>query len=408
MRIGKANQLLAYQDEQMKDGVRYEIIRPQQLFHRDSIDTAKMAIITHDRHPPDLVSPDTAQPYIHGSTGHTWIGDSEFLGIVGTLFTRDAIDAVDSGRCKEVSPAYNTEWLDGDGTKENPYIQAPRIHNHFTILPRGRHGPEVKHYIDHADRQAYFDGLDEELIDRLLTLGELPRPPLTSITLPHSDEISTPPSPVTPQKKPMKITLGNKTYEVEGDDAKDLSGAISSMVKDHADMKKKHMAMDGENKVLKADIQKHKSRADSLEASPKLDAKEVQEYVASEVKDRLDCWSRILPHMDADFEPDFSASSADVKRLWIAKHRADMAADPNFQDDGFIEGAWRAIAPELSERPHQDAVDDDGEQDKISSGLKGMLAQLQKSRQDEASSKESPIDKARADAAKQYSEAWTN
>ncbi|WP_250565622.1 hypothetical protein, partial [Adonisia turfae] len=80
-----------------------------------------------------------------------------------------------------------------------------------------------------------------------------------------------------------------------------------------------------------------------------------------------------------------------------------------FQDDGFIEGAWRAISPELSKQPNQDAADDDGEQEKISSGLKGMLAQLEKNRQDTAdSSKEDPISKARADAAKQYSEAWTN
>ena len=38
-----------------------------------------------------------------------------------------------------------------------------------------------------------------------------------------------------------------------------------------------------------------------------------------------------------------------------------------------------------------------------------MLAQLEKARKDEApADKESAIDKARADAAKQYSEAWTN
>ncbi|MFG6094406.1 DUF2213 domain-containing protein [Leptothoe sp. ISB3NOV94-8A] len=382
MRIGKANQLLAYQDEQMKDGVRYEIIRPQQLFHRDSIDSAKMGVITLD-HPDELISPETVRQHIQGSTGHSVVIDGDFLGIVGTLFSKDAIAAVESGEYPEISPAYLTDWMDGDGTKENPYHQLPRKHNHFALVKRGRHGSEVR---------SYTDAVDDALVDRLLRDGEISNP-LTSVVVP---------------RKTMKITLGNKDYEVEGDDAKALSSAISSMVKDHADMKKKHMAMDGENKVLKSDMKKYKAKADSLETSPKLDAKEVQEYVASEVKDRLDCWSRILPHMDANFEPDFSASSADVKRLWIAKHRADMAADPNFQDDGFIEGAWRAIAPELSEQSRQDAADDDGEQEKISSGLKGMLAQLEKSRQDHAPSTESAIDKARADAAKQYSEAWSN
>jgi len=187
-RVAIANRPYKYVNH---DGsIRTEIITREDLFDKDSIDTLKIQTITHP-HAPEELTPDNYNDYVVGSTGNLVVAgvDGDYLGVVGCLKSRRAIDAFDRG-VRELSPGYTRSVLK-DG---NNLYQKDRSYFELSLVDRARGGQDIKikDSLDFINKSIFCadqidedlinlwskdDGLQNDAIDRLLTYGNL-SPPL--------------------------------------------------------------------------------------------------------------------------------------------------------------------------------------------------------------------------------------
>lgn len=183
-RVAVANQDYLYLNS---DGTtRTESITRDELFKPASTDSLKIQTITYP-HPPEDVSPDNYGVYSVGSLGNTIVSgiDGDFLGVVGSITRRDAVDAFNSG-VVEFSPGYNRS---ATLVKDSHYLQSDRAYNHLALVDRARGGSMCRANVDGGDDIVMFDpsqinesllqswqtttGLNDAAIDRLLHFGIL-------------------------------------------------------------------------------------------------------------------------------------------------------------------------------------------------------------------------------------------
>ncbi len=187
---------------------RIERISRDELFKKSSIDSLKLAVLTHP-HAPVPVTPDNYDKYSVGGTGELIINgaDGDFLGILGCLRRRDAIEAFNSG-IRELSPGYYRKLSPAQA--DGKHYQLDRNYYEISLVERARGGADVRI----KDGDWYFDPdneirdwdereVDSAAIDRLLIHGRLDPPPV----------ILTP--------KHMKLTFGDRTIEVATDSVDD-------------------------------------------------------------------------------------------------------------------------------------------------------------------------------------------
>mgnify|MGYP003564925441 FL=1 len=142
-------------------GERIEYVSPQCLFDRDSLDTAWGKPITLLHPEEGEVTADNARKHSRGMTQQGLLINSNFLTIVGVLTDREAIDAVQSGQ-NQVSAGYRVSL---EPRADGKFNQKNRRYNHFSIVPLGRAGADVKIHAD-ALRCDAVNETDRSHLDR--------------------------------------------------------------------------------------------------------------------------------------------------------------------------------------------------------------------------------------------------
>jgi hypothetical protein len=232
-RVAVANRPYKYAN---RDGsIRNELITREQLFDGDSTATLKIQTITHPHAPEDL-TPDNYSQYVVGSTGNLVIAglDGDYLGVVGCIKRRDAINAFNSG-IRELSPGYMRSLT----KSKDKFYQTDRRYFELSLVDRARGGQDIKikDSLDLDIDKFCADQIDEDLmnfwmcdgglqndaIDRLLTYGNLSPP---SIEL-RSKDIE----PIIHEKQIMqKVKIGDVILQVDdtcADAAIELSAEFS-------------------------------------------------------------------------------------------------------------------------------------------------------------------------------------
>lgn len=129
--------------------VETEYVTPEALFDEESLSTATGKPITY-LHPPERVTKDNFWKFARGSTGTKIVRDDPFATIVATVHDAALIDVIKSGKAREVSAGYTANVVRrGDGK----LYQENRVYNHFSVVPLGRAGADVKVHFDGADSQ---------------------------------------------------------------------------------------------------------------------------------------------------------------------------------------------------------------------------------------------------------------
>ena len=134
---------------QRSDGrIETEYVTSEELFDEESLATATGKPITY-LHPPEQVTSHNFWKFARGATGTKILRDDPFVTIVGTVHDAGLINIIKSGKAREVSAGYNVEVVKKSDGK---LYQTARRYNHFSIVPEGRAGSEVRvHYGDSND-----------------------------------------------------------------------------------------------------------------------------------------------------------------------------------------------------------------------------------------------------------------
>jgi hypothetical protein len=141
MRVSKVGDL---QYHNADGSTRTEHVSKDSLFNADSVKSLKMKPVTFE-HPPALLTAETAKGYSTGSTGHLTVPDGSFLGITAVIHDKPTIDAILSGKAREVSCGYTCDLVKrADGSFE----QRNRQYNHVAITKKGRAGNSVSVHMD--------------------------------------------------------------------------------------------------------------------------------------------------------------------------------------------------------------------------------------------------------------------
>jgi uncharacterized protein len=161
MRVSKVGDL---QYRNADGSTRTEHVSKDSLFNTDSVKSLKMKPVTFE-HPPALLTAETAKGYSTGSTGHLTVPDGSFLGITAVIHDKPTIDAILSGKAREVSCGYTCDLVKrSDGS----YEQQNRQYNHVAITKKGRAGNSVAVHMDSVSdaniwTQIRGDSMSDEL-----------------------------------------------------------------------------------------------------------------------------------------------------------------------------------------------------------------------------------------------------
>ncbi|RLE45698.1 hypothetical protein DRJ25_05250 [Candidatus Woesearchaeota archaeon] len=135
-----------------EDGsIQWELRSPEEVFHPDSLDTLRMAVVTND-HPDALVTPESAKAVMVGSLGEEIIVD-QFKGRVAspiTVSVKEAIDDVQDGK-RALSAGYSCDVVMESGNYNGVPYDARQVkirYNHVAIVDRGRAGDAAVMRVD--------------------------------------------------------------------------------------------------------------------------------------------------------------------------------------------------------------------------------------------------------------------
>lgn len=131
--------------------IQWELRSPEEVFHPDSLDTLRMAVVTND-HPDVLVTPDNVKTVMVGHLGEEIIVD-QFGGRVAsnlTISVKEAIDDVQDGK-RAISAGYRSDIVMQSGVYNGvPYDakQTKIRYNHVAVVDRGRAGDAAVMRVD--------------------------------------------------------------------------------------------------------------------------------------------------------------------------------------------------------------------------------------------------------------------
>jgi hypothetical protein len=308
---------------------------------KSSADSLKIKPITTPGHPPGLINKDTARSYLAGSTGNTVWMDQGFLWVTGTVFDGETIDAIKSGKTKELSLGYGVDTAvrsDGD------FDQVKRHVNHLSPVSSARaKGAEFK-----------LDGDDEALV----SLDAIDAP-----MVPNLPETKVKKS----KEKPMvyKAVLDGieLTFETM-DEAKHVKAAEKELGKlrsDSASTKEKldaaAIALDEaktELGTVKAEIVTQKTALDAAESEVKTakDDRLDEDAINKAMGDRMKLWQEVLPMMrsdNADYEPDYALTPLGIMTAAVKVANPDIAGHldgldlSDSENSGFVKGLYAGL-----------------------------------------------------------------
>ena len=122
---------------------RYELRHPDDVFNADSLATLQQIPVTLE-HPPMMLDATNAKRYQVGHTGDRVDTKSEGHIVVGfTITDSSAVNAVDTGRMKQLSLGYRLDLKEEAGTyqgKAYTHRQTNIRYNHLALVPEARAG----------------------------------------------------------------------------------------------------------------------------------------------------------------------------------------------------------------------------------------------------------------------------
>ena len=352
-----------------KDGsVRREHVSADVL--KDSADSLKIKPFTTPSHPMELVDKTTAQPFLAGSTGNTVWMDDGFLWVTGCVFDGRTIDAIKSGKNRELSLGYGVETIvraDGD------FDQVKRHINHLSPVGRARaSGAEFK--LDSGESVEFLESMDS--IDAGIDAGidadvdaDIDAGVDAGVDAGAGDEI-TPAQKVTEITKeiiamPYKAMLDGIELEFPTmDEAKHVKGIEKELGKLRSDsasltekLDSKTVALDeakSELGTIKATVVTQKTALDEAIATVETTKSEAMdgEAISSLIGDRMKLWSEVLPFIRSDspdFEPDYTLSPLEIMAAAVKVANIELKdhidgldlADP--ENSGFVKGLYAGL-----------------------------------------------------------------
>lgn len=393
MRIAKTGEL-KYRNADGSE--RIEVVTPEVLFSKDSIDSFKMKPITL-LHPPRRVTPENAMQYQRGMLGHYALVDGDFLGFVGTVTDRTAIDTLLRGDAREASCGYDApSELRSDGK----VYQLKRKGNHTAIVPAGRAGAEVRFNVDAAE--------DEDCWYQVDALGDLYNADSDTVQEVFRDIAgkqiwdfgkqgnSTPETQADAEDTAVPRQIAFPTGEVFpiADDA--LADAVLALLADKecgcdepdddepdgdeivtmelwktlgydsADaaveglnqkataFQAKLDAAEGKAAALEPQVAELKTKLDAAESN-RMDA----DAVSTEAANRATTWAVVLPVLradTADYQPDYKLSVPEIQKLAIAQKLPHLKLDGKSND--YVSAIWETIEPSLKQEDRKDSSTD--------------------------------------------------
>lgn len=134
---------------QRSDGrIETEYLTEEELFNEESLITATGKPVTFMHPPEGMITKDNVRRHSRGSTGTKIIKDTPFATILATIHDAELIDVIKSGRARQVSAGYNVEVVK---KADGKLYQQNRIYNHFSVVPAGRAGSDVRVHYDSSE-----------------------------------------------------------------------------------------------------------------------------------------------------------------------------------------------------------------------------------------------------------------
>lgn len=381
---------------------RIEVVTPEVLFSKNSIDSFKMKPITL-LHPPRRVVPENAMQYQRGMLGHYAVVDGDFLGFVGTVTDRTAIDTLLKGDAREASCGYDApSELRNDGK----VYQLKRKGNHTAIVPAGRAGYDVRFNVDAAEdedcwyqidalgdlynadsdtvQEVFRDIRNQQIWDfgrkQSWDIGEQGNS--TPETQADAEDEAVPRQIAFPTGEVFTIAddkladavlallaeaneCGCDDDEPDGDDMElwkqmgyDSADEALNDLKTKADAAKdlqpKLDAAEGKVAAFEAQVGELKTKLDAAEAT-RMDA----DAVSTEAANRANTWAVVLPVLRADatdYQPDYKLSVSEIQKLAIAKKLPHIKLDGKSAE--FVSAIWETIEPSLQTVERKDSTTD--------------------------------------------------
>lgn len=311
----KAGDPLVYSDGQK---TWEEWLPEEELFNEESLQTATGKPIVGWEHPRSkIVDSSTAKELSIGLSGQLVRYESPFASIVGTVYDKQTVDDIKSGKLSDISAGYSAfNKQDSSGR----IIQVGRRYNHFALLPpgEGRAGTDVG--LLYADSLKNEQDLAVQICDSSQYWDNARKSQTPIIwTNVKIDKGAKPVSHIT-----LKVD-SNKSITVEQtDDNKELITSFQNVVDSRDTLSSENASLTAENETLKADAAKMKAEKDVYMAEKKKKEEEDKNRKA-DASDFKAGYNRALLEQDVSeimgegFEIKADAKDADLKREAIFK-----------------------------------------------------------------------------------------
>jgi len=358
MRVAKVGDL---QYRNADGSTRTEYVSEGTLFNADSTNTLKGKPVTLE-HPPALLTAETAKDYLTGSTLNLVKYDGSFLGVMATIHDKPTIDAVRSGKAREVSCGYTCDLVK---RADGKYEQKNRQYNHVAITRKGRAGSSVAVHMDSVSdaniwTQIRGDSMPTDELFQIEIAGSVTRVDAETYQLIRQEQqqrLDAEKKMTAMQAKMAKLRAmqgGSEDDEDEDEDMEDMPKKDASCgtrkdgyAKKDGKAKPKVEPMDEDMEDEYEDEDEDEERKDSFAHTDSVDEKLLEAMIENRLlKARLDAES-VEPEEDEDMEEEEEEDeeeyatkkrkdAADILNTWIAV--ADELTPALVRGDAIVEG----------------------------------------------------------------------
>lgn len=161
--------------------VEIEHVTEETLFDEESLTTAAHKPICY-LHPPERVTAHNFWKFARGATGSKIIRDEPYATIIGTIHDATLVDIVKSNKARQISAGYTVQTV---RKADGKLYQQNRVYNHFSVVPSGRAGSDVRVHLDSPDSDLNVGASD----DRVIMTPVRCDGPFTHLQQQHTDSI---------------------------------------------------------------------------------------------------------------------------------------------------------------------------------------------------------------------------
>jgi uncharacterized protein len=335
MRVARTGDLKYYSADGKE---QIQTVESEVLFDKSSIASLKTIPITRE-HPFVAVDSTNASTFGRGLTTPYVMIDGDFLGVMGTITDKVLIDEIMSGERTECSAGYYTDL---EELPDGRFKQKKRKYNHLAIVTKGRAGKEVKVQLDSEE------WVSELICDQNDTF--LKKQPIA---------------------KTMKFKLNGFQFETDDESLVEAAASMNATVE----------KLTGEADALSLNVDSLESKVSTLEADKETLSNELetQKNIVLDAAPAIDVpsvvgfWMDALPklkELDAAYQPDYSMSQSDVRKLLISKKYPQLDFEGKSEEylAGFYDYALvatPAVEPEVKEEVLEDSEELNSDSDPL-------------------------------------------